>query len=214
MELDHIFILTEAGAPAAGALAALGLVEGSGNRHPGQGTACRRFFFRNFMLELLWVDDPEAVDSAPIRPSRLGARWRGRTRTCPFGICYRAGAGLPAAFPAFAYLPPWLPAGWQVAMADTPLEEPLWFQIDFGGRPDQRPASRREPLDHPAGPAELTAASWTRPSRPLSAASAAAAAGHLKLRTGTHHALALEFDHGRAGRQADLRPHLPLLLRW
>jgi hypothetical protein len=35
-----------------------GLLEGSSNAHPGQGTANRRFFFDNFMLELLWVTNP------------------------------------------------------------------------------------------------------------------------------------------------------------
>jgi len=43
--LDHVFILCSPGAPESGALNRLGLTEGSPNTHPGQGTACRRFFF-------------------------------------------------------------------------------------------------------------------------------------------------------------------------
>ena len=57
-ELDHLFILVAAGGPEAARLSELGLVEGAVNRHPGQGTACRRFFFHNAFLELVWVDDP------------------------------------------------------------------------------------------------------------------------------------------------------------
>ena len=45
MHLDHIFIRARPGAPEAEALKAFGLTEGSPNRHPGQGTANRRFFF-------------------------------------------------------------------------------------------------------------------------------------------------------------------------
>ncbi|MGA9266227.1 MAG: hypothetical protein WBV79_07185, partial [Rhodomicrobium sp.] len=50
-EIDHIFVLTDMDAPSAGALLRLGLTEGPPNRHPGQGTANRRFFFDNAMLE-------------------------------------------------------------------------------------------------------------------------------------------------------------------
>jgi hypothetical protein len=59
-ELDHIYCLCPAEAEvAARALARIGLTEGSRNSHPGQGTACRRFFFENAYLELLWVSDPD-----------------------------------------------------------------------------------------------------------------------------------------------------------
>jgi hypothetical protein len=54
---DHLFICTAIGAPEAEYLISLGLKEGRSNIHPGQGTANRCFFFRNFMLELLWVDN-------------------------------------------------------------------------------------------------------------------------------------------------------------
>jgi hypothetical protein len=55
VELDHIFICTEVGVPEADQLVTFGLTEGSSNLHLGQGTANRRFFFYNAMLELLWV---------------------------------------------------------------------------------------------------------------------------------------------------------------
>ena len=56
-ELDHVFIMCAVGGPEAVALSRLGLKEGSANTHPGQGTASRRFFFRNGYIELLWVCD-------------------------------------------------------------------------------------------------------------------------------------------------------------
>jgi len=44
IELDHLFICVSIRAPEADRLAAFGLTEGTPNTHPGQGTACRRFF--------------------------------------------------------------------------------------------------------------------------------------------------------------------------
>src|SRR6266436_5673418 len=72
--VDHVFICTAAGAPAADHLRQFGLAEGSPNQHPGQGTACRRFFFRNAMLELLWVEDAAAARSEQTRRTRLWER--------------------------------------------------------------------------------------------------------------------------------------------
>jgi hypothetical protein len=68
--LDHAFIACAAGATEGNALVRLGFVEGSSNTHPGQGTANRRFFFENFMLELLWVSDPAEAQSEQTRRTR------------------------------------------------------------------------------------------------------------------------------------------------
>ena len=89
-EIDHIFVLTDAGAPAADALLQLGFTEGPPNRHQGQGTANRRFFFDNAMLELLWVESVEDASSPAARPLQLAERWMGRSNSAsPFGICLR-----------------------------------------------------------------------------------------------------------------------------
>jgi hypothetical protein len=74
VELDHIFICTEVGAPEADQLVAFGLAEGTSNVHPGQGTTNRRFFFHNAMLELLWVREEQEARSPPITPARLWER--------------------------------------------------------------------------------------------------------------------------------------------
>ena len=57
-EIDHVFICCSVGGHETEVLTRLGLKEGSPNTHTGQGTACRRFFFSNAYLELLWVSDP------------------------------------------------------------------------------------------------------------------------------------------------------------
>jgi hypothetical protein len=69
LELDHLFIWTDIGAYEAERLVSFGLVEGTPNMHPGQGTTNRRFFFHNAMLELLWVHDPAEARSELIRPT-------------------------------------------------------------------------------------------------------------------------------------------------
>ena len=71
-EIDHLFILCEINAPEASALIDLRFEEGSCNSHPHQGTACRRFFFQDSYLELLWVHNPEEAQSEPVRSTGLG----------------------------------------------------------------------------------------------------------------------------------------------
>ena len=73
LEVDHAFIACSSGAPEGDALVRLGLVEGSRNTHLGQGTANRRFFFENFMLELLWVANPAEATKAK-KKRRDGSR--------------------------------------------------------------------------------------------------------------------------------------------
>jgi hypothetical protein len=76
--LDHAYITCSVGAPEAEVLLEHGFAEGSPNVHPGQGTANRRFFFANFMLELLWVADPLEAAADAVRHT---GRWeRGRVR--------------------------------------------------------------------------------------------------------------------------------------
>jgi Glyoxalase-like domain len=107
IELDHVFICCSA--DAATGLTAFGLTEGAGNVHPGQGTSCRRFFFHNAYLELLWVSDPSEAQSETTRPTCLWERWTGRDEgACPFGLGFRPGPGddHKAPFATWEYHPP------------------------------------------------------------------------------------------------------------
>src|SRR5262249_52786878 len=111
-QLDHVFLWVSAGGPEAERLAALGLTEGKPNRHVGQGTACRRFFFANTFLELLWVENPEETQGPLVSPLHFWERWSGRgSGTCPFGLIFRPASGADTAppFPAWDYRPPYLP---------------------------------------------------------------------------------------------------------
>ena len=107
-ELDHVLICTQAGAPEADRLVDFGLTEGPANVHTNQGTANRRFFFHNAMIECFWVHTPQEAQNAMTRPTHLWPRWQGRGHeTSPFGICLRPASpqseSLP--LPTWAYRP-------------------------------------------------------------------------------------------------------------
>src|SRR5262245_25602124 len=111
VELDHIFVCTSTGGTEASHLADFGLVEGAPNTHPGQGTACRRLFFDNAYLELLWVCNPSESQSELTRPTRIWDRWTSRdSEVCPFGFAFRPGdSETRAPFASWEYSPAYLP---------------------------------------------------------------------------------------------------------
>jgi len=166
LEFDHIFIFTEVEAPAVEQLAAFGLTEGQPNVHPGQGTACRRIFFHNVMLELLWVRDAAEVQSDVIASTRLWERSRShQSGYSPFDLCFRPGdsASSELPFASWSYRPPYLPPQLQIDVAANQSHpaEPMIFSIPFGGRPDAYPAKKRQPLDHSIGFEEITGLTLT-----------------------------------------------------
>lgn len=226
VELDHMFVCTEVGAPEADRLVAFGLREGAPNTHPGQGTACRRFFFNNAMLELVWVRDERESRSPLITPTRLWERWRYHfTGYSPFGLCLRprnaqrAMSGRPAELPfaTWEYRPPYLPPGTHIDVASsTHAGEPLVFATPFGRRPDSLPERRRQPLEHPRGLDEVTGLCLTLPTdEPISGVVRALyQAGVVSFETGDDHLAEIEFDHASQGQSVDFRPLVPLRFRW
>lgn len=220
IEIDHVFICCDVGGAEGDALVAAGLVEGSAHRHAGQGTANRRFFFRNAMLELLWVHDKREAHREPAWRTQLWERWDGRAdEACPFGFCWRPGsdgAGEPP-FPTWDYRPPYLPDEHRICVADdTTLREPMWFFIEFGRRPDSQPREAREPLDHGAGLRELTSVVLVAPDPDQwsDAGDAVRESGLITVVPGRDYCLELVFDGGKKGEQVDFRFDLPLILRW
>lgn len=216
--LHHVFVFTAPGAPEADALLDVGLVEGSPNTHPGQGTANRRFFFRNAMLELLWVHD--VAEARRLSVARLGLyeRWRGRDGgASPFGVCLGPSRTDPAAraFAGWEYQPAYLPPELAIRVAEGPLDEPLAFQLSFTPRSGEAHRSTPEPVDHPAGLGELSHLRITSPVVELSpTAGELEAVAPITFAWGDAHVMTLTFDGGQAGRVADLRPMLPLVLDW
>ncbi len=221
LQFDHLFICTSIGASAAERLVAFGLTEGEPNVHPGQGTACRRFFFRNAYLELLWVRDPGEAQSALVRATHLWERWSGRnTGACPFGLCFRPAAehvGGPP-FSTWDYRPPYLPQPLSLAVGTNAavLIEPMLCCLAFPRRPDSSPPSRLQPLDHPAGLREVTRVTLAGPCTdgPSPALLALMQSNLVGWRESAAPLVELGFDGEKGGRTWDFRPALPLVFHW
>lgn len=220
-ELDHLFICTDIGAYEAERLVSFGLVEGTSNTHPGQGTTNRRFFFHNAMLELLWVHAPEEARSELIRPTRLWERWMHRSDSaCPFGICLRPriGSSDTVAFSSWAYHPPYLPKTLSIEVGKNSdvLTEPMLFQTPFGQRPDRYSVEKSQPLDHDIGLREITRVELVSPAASNLSLELQAVidTNQIKLRLGGDYCMELGFDGELHEQQVDFRPGLPLVISW
>jgi hypothetical protein len=224
---DHLFICTDIGASvAADRLVAFGLVEGLPNTHPGQGTANRRFFFHNGMLELLWICDEPEARSESIARTRLWERWTNRNRgACPFGVCLRpaAGEGDSVAFASWAYHPPYLPATMRIAVGTNSevLTEPMLFQVQgrigvTAQNEHRDPAGKSQPPGRSVELREITRVELVSPSadRPSSELRSLVDTNCVKLRSGAEYSIELGFDREVQGQQVDFRPELPLILSW
>jgi len=86
MNIDHIFIFVDS-KQSADELIDFGLSEGSGNVHKGIGTANRRFFFENFYLEILWVENEGEAQS--VEEIGIWERYKHKeSHYSRFGICF------------------------------------------------------------------------------------------------------------------------------
>ena len=206
--LDHVFILTRPGAPEADLLLDLGLAEGEPNRHRGQGTANRRFFFKGCMLELLYVHDVDELTAGPAAPLHLPDRLD-RPGASRFGIVARpVNPDASWDLPGWDYRPDYLTAGrrFLVGANSDILEEPLLIV---------------SPLGSPAGESEtgafgaLTSVRIQVPvRRPSDALRAFFRCRNVSIVPGSAHLAEFEFGESAAGRSADLRPALPLRMLW
>jgi hypothetical protein len=212
--IDHVFVMCAAGAPEAGALVRAGLVEGSANTHPGQGTANRRFFFENMYLELLCVSDAEEAQREPVSRPRLWERWSRRAAgACPFGLVFRGATGSPGPpFPTWSYHPAYSEVAIDIGLG-TPLSEPELFYFRF---PRPARALSAEPTAHAVPLKRLTALSVGIPGPVVrsEAARAAEATGLVTFPAADDYVMTLAFDGAAHGRTSDLRPELPLVLAW
>jgi hypothetical protein len=214
IELDHLFICTAPGAPEAEKLVQFGLREGPPSQHPGQGTANRRFAFRNAMIELIWVRDPTEAQSQTTSRTLLWERWSGRAdNSSPFGICLRPAdpQDTEPPFPAWEYRPAYLSEPLSMNIGDTGVEEPMWVYLSF-----MRRAQREQWFtEHPVGIRQITGLTLTSPV-PLRSpvARQIVQSGVLATRMGSTSCLEIEFDQNQRKERADFRPHLPLVFQW
>jgi len=210
LELDHFFILTEPGAPAASSLSDIGLVEGTANDHPGQGTSSRRFFFANSMLELLYIRDAREATVGP--GSRFGLTERKADRSAsPFGLVFRAGGESNSEhFPGWQYCPEYLGAEqyFHVGKNSDQIDEPLCIVLpQTFSQPTRQPGNGR--FDN------VTEVRVSFPSRRTSPVlEAVGQCRMLSLISGESHLMEIVFNGHREHQSKDLNPFLPLIISW
>jgi len=210
MELDHFFILTEPGAPAANLLTDIGLVEGTENDHPGQGTSSRRFFFANSMLELLYIRDAGEAAVGPGSRLRLTERIADRSAS-PFGLVFRAVDELTSeCFPGWQYYPEYLSTDqyFHIGENSDRFAEPLFILL-----PHTFPQATRQ-----SGNGRFDCVTEVRVSFPSRRTTPVLEkveqCRKLSLIPGVPHLLEVVFNENREHKSEDLRPFIPLVISW
>jgi hypothetical protein len=210
LELDHLFILTEPGAAAADLLTNIGFIEGAANDHHGQGTSNRRFFFDDFMLELLYVSDSREAMEGPGRGLRLVER-ASNYDASPFGLVFRkTDDSISAPFRGWKYFPEYLGTGQYLYVGENSghIDEPLCVQIT-NTPPHSEGNSGKGMFDR------VTGIRVCYPTRRTSAV-----LDHIKqcqmlsLVPGKSHLVEMVFNEHRERQSRDLRPSLPLVVTW
>ena len=215
-ELDHLSIITRVDAPEAAVLENLGLIRFGGvTQHEGMGTASTAFFFENAYLELLWAHDGElAQEKFSVVHYDLDARARWQdTLASPFALMLRRipGRDDPPPFPT----------------------EPFQFnqqRVDFSAQNSAEPACGFLPTaltypsfkhtitnrDHALGMKEITCVTISiyDEFQPSPLAHWLTENQIAIIRTAAYANLEIEFDHGAQGEAVNLRPELPLVLKY
>ena len=209
VSLDHFFIITSPGAPQAKLLSDIGLVEGSSNDHPGQGTANRRFFLANSTIELIYLRDANEAQSGPGQRLRFAER-ADNTSASPFGLIVRADEGATEMpFKGWPYYPEYFNKGWyfQVGQNSNLLEEPLCICM-----PLQLPRSQRK-TENPGW--NLTKLSICVPTtNPSATLQHVTQCSDISVELGRPHQLELTFNDACQGQTADLQAELPMVIHW
>ena len=212
LELDHFFILVQPEAKVADVLVSLGMQEGARNKHEGQGTSNRRFYFPNGMLELLWVRDEEEANAGPGRELRFPERVNDPTAS-PFGVILRRkdhlSLGMP--FEGWKYQPDYFEPPWtfHIGANSNNLLEPLCIYVPFI-EPDVATHKIEEGIYK-----SITNVQIYTPSKPLSDVLVIAdAADRLSINHGHEHLMEVTFDNHQCGISRDLRPDIPLIIYW
>ena len=210
IELHHFFILADPGAPEADLLLEAGLIEGASNDHPGQGTANRRFFFPNTMLELIYIRDAVEARTGAGKDLRIVDRYI-TDGASPFGLVVRPLGDTPdVPFASWDYCADYLPPGKPFLIGNNSdvLEEPLCVCSPIGV-PMMDP-----PADTINQNLLLTQLELSLPvAFPSTTLVAIASSGRITLVTGKPHHMALTFNNAQDGIFLDFRPELPLTFR-
>lgn len=212
LELHHFFILVDAEAKVADLLVALGIQEGTRNKHEGQGTSNRRFNFSNSTLELLWVHDAKEAINGPGRGLCLAERTKDPAAS-PYGVILnrKDNVSVKMPFEGWKYQPIYFDPPWafHIGVNSSNLLEPLCIYMPFI-EPDASTHKKEEGTFK-----SISKVLIHTPSEPVSdVLSIANNADRLSIAHGDQHLMELFFDEQQCGRSRDLRPDIPLIIHW
>lgn len=205
--LDHLFILTDPGAPVADRLVESGFVEGSSNTHPGQGTANRRFFFSDFTLELLYISDKDEAAHGAGKNLRLLERCND-AEASPFGLVVRvADVETAPDFPAWQYTPDYFGGSMHFYVGENSkqLTEPLCVCMPPAIPPRKNYTENRH--------WKFNGLELTVPTEiPSTVLQQFADIDKVHIEYGKIHKAKIKFNNETANKTIDLFPELPLII--
>ncbi|MFK7993360.1 MAG: hypothetical protein AB8B87_04425 [Granulosicoccus sp.] len=210
--LDHVFILTDPGAEVGRRLSDLGIIEGPANTHPGQGTANRRYFFKGFTIELLFINDREEALNGTGRVLDLVNRMSD-SMASPFGIVVReSNKESTPGFPNWQYFPDYFHGKlcFHVGENSGQHTEPLCICM-----PPSLAKASSIPAEYANPDWQLSALDINLPGEQASKTlQHFSAVPMVRFNFGKQHHMHMTFNHGAAGLSENLGPDLPLTLAW
>jgi hypothetical protein len=231
VEFDHVWIVVHPDAPERPALERAGLrISPNVNHHDGQGTSSITVEFQNSYIELMWPDSKVSVApgrEAVVDKFRNRMLWR-TSGWCPIGIGLHrtSAANDPFPFPTWIVSMPWMPAdsGIEILTACDDTKSPSLFVEPGALAVDE--AKNREAIQnkspdaaifqHPLGVQRITNVRLVSPGpyQPVPAVTYLEKLGVVSVQPGKEWLLELTFDGGKQGKSKDLRPDLPLMIRY
>ena len=223
LEVDHLVVYVTEGSTSVSVLQEFGLHCSSRRvQRPEQGTASQIIFFENAYLELIWVEDEQAVEEYAARTGidiLKRTRWQ-QTRASPFGVGLRCESGTAA---QSKYWVEWMRSHTYINLAAENLarvEEPICFvipdSIALTTWLDRSLEAHQQLISHPLGVRTLTGIKITLNSDKelTNAVSLLDRNGIVTIERGTAPLLELTFDSSTKAKILDARPMLPIQLRY
>lgn len=222
--VDHVWIMVSPEAPERAALDRAGFqISKDVNHHNGTGTSSITVEFENSYLELIWPD-PKVPVTAGLERAAEKYRQRMLWRTSgwsPIGVGFRritaSNTALP--FPTWTWTADWMPTGSVMEML-TPREDTrspaLFIEPRAVSDDGKEQAARAALYKHPIGVHRMTAIRLISPKayQPIAALTYLEKEHLLSVGKGKEWAVEVTFDSGKQGKSKDLRPDLPLVIRY
>jgi len=223
LQFDHVWIMVSPNAPERAALERAGFqIAKDVNRHDGQGTASITAEFENSYLELMWPDSTVNVEPGlerAVQKFQQRMKWRS-SGWCPIGVGFRqitpSNVALP--FPTWSWTAEWMPKGSAMIML-TPRDDtrsPALFIEPRTLTDSGEQAQRASLYHHPIGARRITSILLVSAKKyqPIAALIYLQKQHLLSITQGDEWLLELTFDGGVKKKLKDLRPDLPLVIRY